>query len=173
MHTIIVLSNIFAIIYWVTRINPVLKFLATYLLSLYCINNRKYLLCLQFIFYAIGDITIETHTLNTSIIFFTLGKLLFIDIQYTIIILWTYYYFFNYDYCILMCYKLTHICYLIHNYELYKSKNSVYVLYGNILFIISDVIIAFDELLNYKIFTNKVTYLLYWISNLIRAMSTI
>jgi len=171
MNKIYIISNILFIIYWITRINPIVKFLSTFLLSIYNFRIGEYTNTLKLINYSIGDYLIEIYPENVciSLIFFINGKTFELRqniYKFIYLIFIIYFILFDiYNIIVLLLYMSLHIVSL-HNCIKQKQKHKLLIL-SNVLYIISDSLIGINmyiiDIKNYE----YVSYLLYWISNLI------
>lgn len=154
MNILIIFSNLLFFIYWITRIHPIIKFLATFLLYLNT-HNPKYLL------YSIGDYLIEYNYIDSTLLCFMNG-----------LIYDTTEYFYTQNYSLLFLIINNFIVYfcisdmLIYNYIIihfihyYYSKNKI----KSICFISSDILIGLQIYKKININLDYLTYLLYWIS---------
>lgn len=169
MNKIYIISNTLFVIYWITRVHPIIKFLSTFLLSIHKQKKLEYINSLKLINYSIGDYLIEIYPENICVplIFFINGKMLELKqniYKFIYLILITYFILFNMNNRdVLISYIILHIICL---HTCIKQKNKLLIL-SNILYIFSDSLIGINmyviNIQNYE----YISYLLYWISNLI------
>lgn len=159
-------ANVLFIIYWTTRINPIIKFLATFTLSFYEFKRKKYFKSIQLLYYSIGDYLIEIYpdNISLSIFFFMNGKFLEIRYYYIPLLCFASILIMNTKLIlIILFYMITHtVC--LYNSMLLKNYNMVL---SNILYILSDCIIGWNLLITNIKNSEYISYLLYWLSNII------
>ena len=174
-YLIFLVPNLFFLCYWITRSNPILKYLATVGLSFYVLfycQDDILVTTLQFILFSMGDLVLETGTLNQSLVFFGLGKIIKLlkYRAYTSILISLTYSLFIFKQTRKLIYGYV-VLHLLHFYVIYHYAN-IWHIRSNVLFILSDILIGLD-IIGYRLPNYEyISYPLYWFSNLCSIVSS-
>lgn len=174
-YFIFLVPNLFFLYYWITRSNPTLKYLATVGLAFYVAfysKNDILITTIQFTLFSLGDLVLETGTLNQSLVLFGLGKIVKMlkYRAYTSIIISLTYSLFIYKQTRRLIYGYVFL-HLLHFYVIYHYANIWHII-SNVFFILSDILIGLD-IIGYRLPNYEyISYPLYWCSNLCSIVSS-
>jgi hypothetical protein len=153
MKILLYLSNIFFIIFWITRSSPLIKFLATFILSFYCFLKYSIYVGLKHFLFSIGDFIIEKYHINYAILIFGIAKS---TIHFYILIC-----------SLLLFYYISENNWVILYFMIFSTELILNLNLSNILFLISDLIIVFDVYIFHFYYSSYISYFLYWLSLII------